>query len=153
MELSKVFQETQSLFSLIVLLWGLFSILNLFHSNISLFWRISSLITFVLFLLVYFPYIQTDILSWKKHYAYKPLEILESFIKLFPYLDIFLYLTWCYSLIKIFFSAREKQSQSILKFLVLFTLVYWILSFVFQKKMLQIPYKEYYQSILRYFGM
>lgn len=151
MELSAIFQQTKSLLIPILVFWGLFSILNLFHFKISLFWRISVLFTFILFMILYYPFLQQEFDSWKHNLFYKPLEIFDSLLFLFSLIDIFFYLYWCYSLIKIFFSANEKQSETILRYLVVSTLLYWILSIIFQKKILQIPYREYYQILLKFF--
>ncbi len=149
MELSVIFQQTKSLFIPIAVLWGLFSIMNLFHFKISLFWRIFVLLIFMIFIILYYPFLQEEFSSWKNNFFYKPLEVLESLIFLFQFVDVFFYLFWCYSLIKIFFSANERQSEFTLRYLVLFTLLYWIFNFLLQKKMLSIPYREYYQLLLK----
>lgn len=148
MELSILFEHTKSLVGLLTILWGLFSFLNLFHSKIPFFWRITVIFTFFVFIFLYFPIIKEEYNLWKINYKTKPLEIFEAFFYLFKHLDIFLYVTWSYFLIKIFFSAKEKSSENIIKFLVIFTLFYWIFSFLFQKNIIHIPYKDYYQNLI-----
>lgn len=153
MELSPLFEHTKSLLGILTLVWGLFSLLNLFHSKIPLFWRITVIFAFFVFIFLYFPILKEEYNLWKINYKYKPLEIFEALFYIFQYLDIFLYLSWCYFLIKVFFSAKEKSSENIIKFLVIFTLFYWIFSFLFQKNLIHLPYKEYYRNLLDLFNL
>ncbi len=131
MELSAFLESIKSLVIIIAFVWGIFTILNIFHSGLQIFWRIMLIFIYLLFVLFYYEILKNQfflIIREPKNYF---INILNEFIVFVGYLDIVLYILWPWLLIYTFFSIREKKSLEFIKKMILITLLYWL--FIFAK--------------------
>lgn len=130
MEFSKILDSIKHIFFIFIVLWGIFSLLNLLHKGISILWRILVLIIFLMFTFFHF----SIIFDLYRMIFNEPMlflkNILLELVLIISHFDIVLYLLWPILLIYSFFSAREKKSIEYIKFLITITLMFWIIYFV-----------------------
>ncbi len=148
MEFSNVLYSIKHIFFIFIVLWGIFSIFHLFHNGLAISWRITIVIIFFIFVFFYFS-ILFDLYKLIYHNPMLYLKnFLQEFLLIIKHLDIVIYFLWPNILIFSFFSVKEKKSLEFIKFLIVFTLLYWIyLSVKDNKKILEIWHHFVLQEI------
>ncbi len=129
MELSSFLLQFRGILFFFVILWGIFSILHLFHFGFSIVWRLIVLLIFVFFVLLHYPFLIEELNQLSSNYLDYLKKILKEIINIFNYMDFFLYFFWPIILIHSFFSAKEKKALDFIKILVVITLMFWLIHF------------------------
>ena len=130
MELSSFLLQFRGILFLFTILWGIFSILHLFHFGFSVVWRFILLFLFVFFVFLYYPFLIEEINQLTTNYLEYLKKILKEIIKIINYIDFFLYFLWPIVLITSFFSAKEKKMLDFIKVFVVITLMFWLFQFI-----------------------
>jgi len=130
MELSSFLLQFRGILFLFVIVWGIFSILHLFHFGFSVVWRFILLLLFIFFVLLYYPFLTEELNQLTANYLEYLKKILKEILNIFNYIDFFLYFFWPIILIYSFFSAKEKKALDFIKIFVVITLMFWLIQFV-----------------------
>jgi len=130
MELSNFLLQFRGILFFFIIIWGIFSILHLFHFGFSIVWRLIILLLFVFFVLLHYPFLIEELNQLSSNYLEYLKKILKEIINLLNYIDFFLYFLWPIILIYSFFSAKEKKALDFIKILVVITLMFWLIHFV-----------------------
>ncbi|MFW6364843.1 MAG: hypothetical protein ACOC2H_00050 [Spirochaetota bacterium] len=111
-----------------ILLWGLAAAFLVFRPRVSFVWKMAAFLLF--FFYVWF--FREEILSGYRAFVEDWYGTLIVFAKEIVFLVFYLlFVFWPVSLIIIFYKADDIGAENLLKFMVIFTLVVWILIAVF----------------------
>jgi len=130
MELSSFLLQFRGILFLFVIVWGIFSILHLFHFGFSVVWRFILLLLFIFFVLLHYPFLIEELNQLTANYLEYLKKILKEILNIFNYIDFFLYFFWPIILIYSFFSTKEKKALDFIKIFVVITLMFWLIQFV-----------------------
>jgi hypothetical protein len=130
MELSSFLLQFRGILFLFVIVWGIFSVLHLFHFGFSVVWRFILLLLFIFFVLLHYPFLIEELNQLTANYLEYFKKILKEIVNIFNYIDFFLYFFWPIILIYSFFSAKEKKALDFIKIFLVITLMFWLIQFV-----------------------
>lgn len=130
MEFSEVLYLLRHIFFIFVLLWGLFSILNLLHKGLPILWRFIVVLIYFIFIFFYYSLLRELYLTLLNNPLLFFNNLYYELILIVNYLDVLIYFLWPFMLIYSFFSFKEKKSLENLKILIIITLLFWIFLFV-----------------------
>lgn len=130
MEFSEVLYSIRHIFFVFVLLWGLFSILNLLHQGLPILWRFIVVLIYFIFIFFYYSILRELYYTLFNNPLLFLNNLYNELILIVNYLDVLIYFLWPFMLIYSFFSFKEKKSLENLKILIIITLLFWIFLFV-----------------------
>jgi hypothetical protein len=89
MELSSFLLQFRGILFLFVIVWGIFSILHLFHFGFSVVWRFILLLLFIFFVLLHYPFLIEELNQLTANYLEYLKKILKEIVNIFNYIDFF----------------------------------------------------------------
>ena len=109
-------------------LWFIGMVLVMFRSDVEFLWKITFVFIFVFYLFQFLPEINGSLNRLTANY---PAEIVSWIYGLGRLSYFFLLIVWPVSLIRIFYSASNNISRTIIVTLISVTMIYWILFFLY----------------------
>ncbi|MCS7205098.1 MAG: hypothetical protein NZ853_05330 [Leptospiraceae bacterium] len=144
MELNPHLKDFATITVVFGVIWGVFSILHLFHKAYSFFWRISIVVLFLLFVVLNFSLFHSTFLYWKSFSLSHLNDFFKELNRLFEILEVFIYFSWPFILMYSFFSAKEDIYVNRIKMFIVVTLFVWLIHFVSKNTFIQ----NFYQNLI-----
>ncbi len=118
-----------------IVLWGLAAAFLIFRPRVSFIWKIAAIMLYAF----YVWYFREDIMSGYGSFTQDWFGTLILFAKEIMFLMFYLlFVFWPISLVIIFYKADDLGAQNLLKFMVIYTLIVWVIItiYAFNKKVI-----------------